>query len=224
MTAFLWIIGVLILLLLIPVRIQVDFDETLGIKVGALWFSVDVYPKPKQPQKMTKKKQTAAVRKEKKKPPLSRPEELTRVLGLLGKCISPVRKLLRRTTLAVIHVRWVIAMGDAAQTAIAFGKASTAAYNAITAADGLFRVRVEHLSISPDFIGEKSSCTGRLRLSILPLAVLVAAADIGVKTLMFILGSIPYGRSEYREKEKSYGTQSDKRHSGGISGQLKKTD
>jgi hypothetical protein len=181
-----WIAALILVMLLIPVWVQVTYDEDLRISAGALWFSAGVFPK-KQPKKQKAEKPSVSPGKKKeKKPPAWNLQDVPDLLHLLGQCITPVRKLLKRTTIAVISMRLVIAKGEAAKTAIAFGRANTAVYTTLAAADRLFRLRVKQLDIFPDFCSEEGSCSATYKISVLPLAALAAAADIGIKTLFFM--------------------------------------
>ena len=186
MAVFGWIAALILILLLIPVWVQVTYDKELKVRVGVLWFSSDISPKKKLIKQKTEKPSTSPAKKKAKKPTAQYINDLPAMLQLIEQCVSPVRKSIKRTTFAVVSVRWVIATGDAAQTAIDYGKASTVAYTTLAAADRLFRLRVKQMEICPDFLGEDGSCYVTFKISVLPLAALAATFNIGLKALIHI--------------------------------------
>ena len=186
MAVFGWIAALLLIVLLIPVWVQVTLDKELKVRVGVLWFSSDISPKKKITKQKSEKPSTSPTKKKVKKPPAQYINDLPAMLQLIEQCVSPIRKSIKQTTFAVVSVRWVIATGDAAQTAIAFGKASTAAYAILAAADRLFRLRVKQMEILPDFLGEDGSCYVTLKITVLPLAALATTVNIGLKAFIHI--------------------------------------
>lgn len=119
--------------------------------------------------------------------------------------------LLRRTGLARVSLRLVVKGEDAAATALRFGRANAAVYSATAALDRIFSLRVERIEIIPGFSAEQEeySCSGEIRL--FPLAVLIAALQLGFWTLIALIRSA--GGRDTHENENRRRSPSDERKS-----------
>ncbi|KAF5030772.1 hypothetical protein DSECCO2_634690 [anaerobic digester metagenome] len=106
-------------------------------------------------------------------------QEMWTLLRKLLRHTSPaVRRLLRRTSLAKFRMRMVVAGGDAADTAIKFGKVNAQVFTAVAVVKEMINLKADQIEILPGFGASQSetSYSGELRLS--PFALLVAVVQI----------------------------------------------
>lgn len=197
MKTCLLVLSALLLLLCIPLRVVFSYrEEETFLSLRWLFLKKRLLPeqeKAEEPQKETSgRAEKKKKRKEEKKTSLSfdkfdKEELLSLAKDVLPRCIRPVRTLLRRTTIADFRLTGVIAAGDAAETAILFGKMNAAVYSAVAMLGRVFTLRPEEICLYPDFTGESSrfDCSGEVRL--IPLAALAAACNLCLLALGAIL-------------------------------------
>lgn len=182
MTVLLWILAGILLILLIPVRVKVWARPETGVSLGYLFWEKTVYPAEQKPEAAPKKPKKEKPEKEKKQ--RSAREQLERYLplaqDLLPRCLRPVRRLLRRTTLAQLELDFSVAGKDAADAAVKFGAVSTAVYTAVTVFDRVFTLRVRRIEIAPDFTSQTGRYCFSVEIRLVPLAALAAAVNLAV--------------------------------------------
>lgn len=185
MTIFLAVPAALLLLLLLPARVWVRVDPEPSVTIGYLWAKKTVLPAPE------KKPRPPAVKKRKPKP---RPEAKGKagldlgegaglLLELIPRVARPVRRLLRRTTVARLELELTVSKPDAAATAIAYGQAQAVTVNAVALLDRVVRLKIRRIDIIPDFSGEGARFFLAFEVRLLPLAALAAALNIGTAAL-----------------------------------------
>lgn len=171
------------LLLFLPVRLYINSEPELTVVVKYLWFKKGILPKGEKPAKKApreKKPKKKPKKKAKEKRALSYTLqellELTRIL--LRRTTPAVRRLLRRTSLAKLRLRMIVAGNDAAETAIKFAKVNGQVFSAVALIKQVIRLNAEEIEILPGFGVAKgeTSYSGELRL--IPLAMLAAGAQI----------------------------------------------
>ncbi len=167
------------LLLLLPVRLYVNSEPELTVVVKYLWFKKGILPKGEKPaQKAPEKKKSTKKIKEKRALSYTLQELLELMRILLRRTTPPVRRLLRRTSLAKLRLRMIVAGEDAAKTAIKFGKVNAQVFSAVALIKQVIRLNAEEIEILPGFGVAKgeTSYSGELRL--IPLAMLAAGVQI----------------------------------------------
>jgi hypothetical protein len=189
MQILLAVAAVLTAVLLIPISVSFSFDETARVKVGALCLWVQVYPPVKRTKKEAGPPKKTKPRRLKQKPTVKKPmiENVSSAAALLGRCALPVKKLIRRTTLAIVDFEYIVSGDDAAGTAVDFGKVNAAVYALVSTADRAFRLKVRRLYIAPDFCGRQSRLRAQIKVTLLPAAALIAAVNIGFWLLLFFM-------------------------------------
>ncbi len=212
------VLGILILLLvilLIPVRVSAGASSGKAPHAVLRWLflSIPLFPRPKR-KKTQDKSESSKPGKKKEKPKRSLKPLLAELLARFDRLSRPVQRLLRRTGLARVSLRLVVKGEDAAATALRFGRANAAVYSTVAALDRIFSLRVEQIEIIPGFAAEQEeySCSGEIRL--FPLAVFIAALQLGFWTLIALIRSAG-GRDTNenrraqpaRRKEEYYGKQ-----------------
>ncbi|MEG1773763.1 MAG: DUF2953 domain-containing protein [Oscillospiraceae bacterium] len=185
MTVLLCVAAVLLLLLLCPVRVWVRLDPEPSLDLGYLflkWSILPVKDKPPRVKKPRKKKSPSPSEKPEKAPKKPSAEDvktgLLLLLRLLPRLWRPIRTLLRRTVLAKLELSLRVAGRDAADTALAFGKASTAVYSMLAATSQVVTLRVKRIEILPDFIAAKTVLLLAVELRLLPLFALAAGCNL----------------------------------------------
>jgi len=189
-----WILAILaaiVLVLLIPAVVR--FSQREGERrLEARWLFVKktILPAPeKESASEAEKKKKKHAEEHKKTDPVAalRDNPITDLIeegtALVGKCARPVRRLFRRTTVAKLSLRLVAVGRDAADTAIRYGRYQTVIPYTVALLDRTVRLRPERIDVIPGFAAEKEtfSLSGEVRL--IPLAVLLAAANLALCAL-----------------------------------------
>lgn len=191
MKIFLAIVILLILVLLIPVKLRWNTSPEITVRISYLFFKKQLLPagekaeKSKEPQK--EKEEKPEKEKKKKEPPLSKKDILSLLPKAWKRLLAPIKRLLRRTTIADLRLKMVVAGDESAETAIKFGKTNAAVVNAIAVIDRIFTLKLRQADIIPGFESCQSSfeCSGEVRA--VPLAVLIAAVSLLINALILLL-------------------------------------
>ncbi len=93
-----------------------------------------------------------------------------------------------------LFLQMYVAKGDAAETAIAYGKTCAAAYPALGYICETMRVRRYDADISVDYLAKKSTAMINFTLSVRPIRVTNAVVKLGVKALMAYLKARKRGK------------------------------
>ena len=168
------IIGLIVLLLSIPVKVSLAFDNKIHLSVKYLFIKLDILPvgpkKPKKPAKPKKepkpepeKKEEDATPKEKKPNPILEMvkangydgmmlviKNLGRVLGLYG------GKLFKSIVFDEIDVYISVGTGDAASTAIKYGETCQKVYPVLGFICSNNIVKKYDILVEPDFLANKT--------------------------------------------------------------------
>lgn len=205
--ALLGVLAFLILLLLIPVRVAAVWDGGLRVTVLWLFLRFQVFPQKEKPER-TRPEKGKRPKPKKKKPEkpakTGPPEELAHQMGLWIDLLSAVTGalgvLIRRFRLK-IRLDMVVAKGDAARTAIAYGRLNAAVYGAYAAASNVLRLAPPDISIRPDFTAEKGAARLEAEGALSPMAALLAVAKGGARFLIRTLRRIGMERREAKETD-----------------------
>lgn len=179
----LWgILLLILLLLLIPVRIKAHAatEEPPEVVMWVLMFPVRLVPGRDSSDKRRRKKHPSSGESGKSKKQI---HDLKRfaagLLPYLSHLCAPVQRLLRRTGVARVSLRFVVTGEDAAQTAIRFGQVNAAVYFAVAVLDRIVSLRVDRIEILPGFTAPKEQYAVCAEARIFPFAVLIAGLQIG---------------------------------------------
>lgn len=143
------ILGLVLLLLIVPVGVDVEYARQLSVKARVLCFRFALYP-PHKKKKPTETEQPEKAPAEKKK---VTPQQITDMLSPLS---AAARWLLGKIHVSGVRVVWPVSAGDAAQTGIAFGRAHAAGGALLAFLQNIFIIDVEQYEIIPDFQDEYS--------------------------------------------------------------------
>ena len=131
--------------------------------------------KPKKPKKAKKKKEKSSPSDDGQKPAdriISGMEQLQAILAGVKAALS---HLLRRVRLRA-DLSLLIGKGDAAETALAVGRAYAVGHSLHALLENIFSVRHFSLSVTPDFLEERQSARVDASVSFRLSTLLVAAA------------------------------------------------
>lgn len=168
------VVGLIVLLLSIPVKVSLAFDNKIHLSVKYLFIKLDILPvgpkKPKKPAKPKKepkpepeKKEEDATPKEKKPNPILEMvkangydgmmlviKNLGRVLGMYG------GKLFKSIVFDEIDVYISVGTGDAASTAIKYGETCQKVYPVLGFICSNNIVKKYDIFVEPDFLANKT--------------------------------------------------------------------
>lgn len=191
MTALYIILGILVffaLLLCCPITVKAHYGEEFTAVLSYLVFRVRI-PAPEKPEKKKKKKKSK--QPEKAKPEASgifgKYRDMLKKKGLSGllELLSDVARELGKagkkfshTMIRKLSVQISVAGGDAADTAVLYGKTCAVVYPAVAALLHAFRYRTYRVEVQPDFTGEKTRIDVQAELRL--RAVHVVSAALGL--------------------------------------------
>ena len=192
MKIFLIILAALIAFLMIPITVSGGYDKEAALEIRYLFYKKTIFPKPDQTQTKTKKKKEkpAEGSKPKKKFPLTVWDMIELLPKAVEKLIPPIRKLLKRTTVGRVSLEMTVVGADAADTAIQFGKINGAVFYAVALLDRVMTLKVKNVDITPGFAAEQSSFKVSAKLKAYPLVILIAAVQLGLKSLMLLIPAV----------------------------------
>lgn len=190
------VLAILLLAMFVPLSANIACrnDETT-VDAQILFFHIPILPE--RPKKKTKKK------KEKKKPKPADEKKPTKkkkrkplitlqfVLEMLESAGWMMKRFFKGLWFKELRLCWVVHSGDAAATAIDYGKTSAALYAAEASMQNLFNLRVEEFRVLPNFAGEQEaekhfSCKITARLYIIVV--------IGIYALVYVLPKLRKAR------------------------------
>lgn len=190
MTALFIILGIVllfILLLSVPVVVDMEYVETFKLKVSWLFIKINILPKDenkkkkeKKPKEETQEEKPAEV-KEKGDNPIKIFYEDQGVMGivdLIGNCASYLgrftKAFIRSFYIKRLRLRIWVTEGDAAQTAIKYGKFCQMIYPPLGYICSSCRVKDYDVNIWADYCGEKTKGEFETRIALIPRKVINA--------------------------------------------------
>ena len=150
----------------------------------------------KSPLKEPETKQPSEKKKAASKETLKNTRNFSKTRGFPGcsRCFSEVTDALKKAGRKFRHLRvrlfsFQIAVvgGDAADTAILYGKTCAVVYPAVAAILRVCRYRTYHVEVQPDFTGEKTRIDAQIVLQISALYVVSAALGLALDALKIFL-------------------------------------
>lgn len=212
----------LFLLLLLPLSLRLSFDGELDVRIRYIGIPVYRYPKSERKQKKEaaksgKKKEgkQKAEKSGKAKPQMAQlsailkeegPAAVAAYLSKLARLTATgVRRILAAVRVDRLLAELVVATGDAAETALQYGKLCGVVYPAEAALEGIVRVRRREVTLRPDFLLEKGSVKLLLRAHAMPLRLLIEVPRYILALLK--LGQTPEEELAAEEPEKAASTE-----------------
>ncbi|MCI5537146.1 MAG: DUF2953 domain-containing protein [Oscillospiraceae bacterium] len=190
MIALYIILGIIlffIAVLSIRFRVYLNYDKKIESYAQWLFIKIPLYPRPEKKPKKEKKKKDGGKKEEteeekKEEPPKKKKdnilltfynnEGLDGIISILSSLITALDKVSRRIThcfvLNLFILDATVARGDAAETAITYGKYSSVIFP--LAGDIISRCNVKKydINISPDFLADKGDCQLEIDMAVIP--------------------------------------------------------
>ena len=178
---FLIIIAVILILLMFPLKVFLDYDGEAKLSLGYLFLKFQLVPaKPKKKEKKKpqekKEKKTEAEKKEKKPSTIKRLmdkhgldgliEILKEVVGIVTEFLKGLAKHIYFTR---CNIRICVVGEDAADTAVKYGYVCSAVYPLISALEQNSVMKKHYTDISAGFLAEKTAAEMELTCKIRPL-------------------------------------------------------
>lgn len=167
---FLAILAFLILLLLLPVHVIISYNEKLKffMKIFGIKFSIKNKSKKKEKVKKqpVKSKEITSSNDEKPKSLIDRIEYF---LDFIKASKDFILNILGRIKIEDLTFKLSVGGSDAFETATHYGQASSAVYSAFSAICCAKKPENYEVSVSPDFMSEKSSLVMNLDIKLQPI-------------------------------------------------------
>lgn len=220
MTALYIILGIIIFFVLVfSVKISVELihEKDFSVTLKILFLKIPLVP-AKEKKKTKKEKKPKQEKPKEEKPKEEKPKEkgpkkenfvtkfynnqgfdgtmmfLQDVLGVLNTFMGDIFR--RSFVIERLFLTMRVSKGDAAETAIAYGKTCTAVFPAVAHICATMKVRKYDIDISPDYLANKSTSAIHTRISVRPIRITNAAVKLAFRAV------IAYVKADRRGKER----------------------
>lgn len=212
------IVAFIVLLFCIPVRILLDYDKELVFKIKYLFYEYNVYPpKEKKKKKEEVKKPKKVVKKQKEKEATKKKENpiktfynnqgfdsLMDLIKYTAKSVGGAsKKIFKAFVFKELYLKIWVSKGDAALTAIEYGKVCAEVFPAMGLICSVIKVRKYALDVQPDFIGNKNKAILHAYISVIPIKLTNAVVALGFKLLFKVLFKILFSNMKSQNKKQS---------------------
>lgn len=194
-------------ILLLSIKLSVTVHSEDGVTLDAQWLFIRLHLIPKKENHKKKKK-----KKKEKKPKEETPDETVPepkkkkpnmfvkfyrnngvggFIELLEDLVRALKGMFRRIIRAFIidelYISLLVSAGDAADTAVKFGKISSAVYPALGFISSNMRVRRQHCEIFPDYVNGQSSTRIHAKVSVVPRRLIGAVIIVAFQLLFTVV-------------------------------------
>ncbi len=195
------VLGLILLLLLLPVRVGLRYQEDLRVWVGYGPVRFRIYPSRRKKKDRQRKGKPDAKRRSPQKKAASVSDKLSEIadnmkrdslsetlhevqafLQLVGRI---ARQLLRAVTVSRLHVKIQVSAGEAADTAVRYGQVCSALFPALATLEQTLHIRNRQVEVTPGFGQEESRVWADIQVRAIPLRLLFVA-------LMALLGFVKW--------------------------------
>lgn len=192
------ILAVLLILLMCPLKVYVDYDGELKLKIGYLFLKFGIIPeKPKKPEKPKPEKKTEE--KKEQQPEPRRPGRVRRLVNKHGIdglidilkeiaaiVVDTLKKASKHLYFTRFNIRICIVGEDAAQTAVQYGYVCSAVYPIVAVLTEHSVVKKHNVDISAGFLAKKTAAEMEITAKIKPLFLIPIAVSALIK-LIFVI-------------------------------------
>ncbi len=216
---FLGIILVILGILMLPVRIVIDYKENFSLVIKfLLFFKYKVFPRERKPkaekesQKTEKKNKTEQQSKQKKKRKMTAEEMVDFVIKTVEKYGNSAKMILRNIRVHRFELYWKVGAEDAAACGIKYGKICAWLSSTIAFFRNLMKIENTKLRIYPDFISEKDEIYGGADIEFNPLIVLIGAIRMAFVFIKDMIKGMSAKSKKTRRNVKKDKTKEKKEH------------
>lgn len=205
------IVALIVLAFSFRLTLQLDYHEIVELEIRYLFFKFKLLPwekKDKAPkEEQPEEKKEPEKKKPKEKPAKQNPlktfwqnEGVDGVIALLKETARIVSGMFRRIFKHVIidklFLQMYIGSGDAAKTAIDYGKVCAEIFPALGTICSIMKVRKYDVDISPDFLANQNETELHTVITLRPIFVTNAAVVMLVKLLFQVVFKVLFSKSD----------------------------
>lgn len=218
LTVLFGIIALIVLILSIPVKVSLGYDDKISLSIKYLFIKLDVLPtdpnKPKKEKAPKEKKEEPpkdeTAPKEKKPNPIMEMvkangyDGMMEILGNLGRILKKFgSSLLKSIVFDDAYIYIIVGTGDAASTAIKYGKACQKVYPLMGFICNNNIVKHYDVNVEPDFLANNSQGEFFFEMNICIRKILNAAIAMIVRLLFSVVLKFFQGGKNKNTPEKS---------------------
>lgn len=179
------------LILVLRVRLVINFDDDLCVYLRFLFFKYRIYPeKPKKSKskrrKSKKSKNTKAEASTKSEEPKKEDTVVSKLWAIRKVLLTTIEKFLGKVHFKFVKLNAVVGCENAAATALLYGAVSQGVAYLIEVLDNISNVDISkrsEISVKSDFVSQKSSLDGKIVLYISVVHLLYVLAEFLKKML-----------------------------------------
>ncbi len=179
-----WIIAgavilVLVVILMIPVYVGIEYKGELTVRISYLFVKIKVFPLKDKSKGKDKKKKKKSAEKEDKEKGKKKKQSIIDVLKIITDIIRSIEgKLKKVIIISDIKVFMEVVGDDACDTALSYGKASAGINTALAVLKNLIIVKRSRVSVFPNFTGEENKTYVLVKFRVIPAAAAIAVIRI----------------------------------------------
>ncbi len=205
MTALWIILGIIaffVLLFSIRVTVYMTYDEDFKLDIGWLFIKLHILPKKEKPEKEKEEKPPKELEPEKEPEPEKEKKDNIIVNFYKNQGFSGVIQLLRDTVTAIngmfgsifkhfifreLKLYMSVGAGDAAETAILYGKTCSVVFPAMGLITSTCKVKEYDCGVQPNFIEADKTAVFRAVISMRPIFITNAVIVLAIKLLFKVV-------------------------------------
>lgn len=224
MTALYIILGIIVffgILFSVHFHVSIEYSDYIYLSVRWLFLKFNILPLKEKQKKEKKKKEKTKKEPEKKENKPEKEEKpkkkgenpiittiknmgydgVMEILSNLGKALSGMfRRLFKSFYIQNFDIDLTVGKGDAAQTALEYGKACNKVYPVCGLICSTMRVKTYNVDIKPDFLANKSTGEFRADFFFVPRKLINALIIVGFELLFKVL--LKFLLTDYNKKSK----------------------
>lgn len=205
------IIVLIAAVLSIKVSLIADYSKSFHLNVKYLFLDIPVYPqgekKPKKEKEKKEEETPPAEEEQKAKKGGPNPiktfmnnEGVSGVIGLINDAVRILKgffgSIFRHVVFDQLFLTIVVAGRDAADTAIKYGRVSSAVFPQLGYICSHMKVKEYDADVSPDFLADVSTAEFHFKISFRPIFLVGAALALAVKLLFKVVFKLLFSKPQ----------------------------
>lgn len=213
MTALYIILGIIaffVILLSVHFHISVDYTDYIYLSVRWLFLKIDILPLKDKPKKEKPQKEKKPEEKKEEEPEEEKTEEekpkkegenpivttiknmgydgVMEILSNLGKALSGMfRRIFKSFAIQNFDLDLTVGKGDAAQTAIEYGKACNKVYPVCGLMCSTMKIKTYNVNVAPDFLANHNSGEFHIDFYVVPRKLINSFVIVGFELVFKVL-------------------------------------
>ncbi len=212
------IIIFIVVLFLIPVRVTAHYEGSFEMYVKYLFLKIKLFPKEEKEKKPKKEKKDKDDKPKKEEKPKEKGDNIfltfyknqgfEGVIRLIADALNAVGGMFggifKHFVFRELYLEMKIAGSDAAETAIKYGKISSAVFPAMGLLCSKARVKKYNIDLSPDFLAVKDEAMFHFQFGISPIFVTNAVIAAGFKLFKDVLLKLVKSQNADNKDKKNF--------------------